>query len=186
MNQNNQTLEPASFLDLWQSKLFLGQEFLTWLWFRAEFSAAPIDIPGCGQVELWFENRLDLEANSQSYERRTVTCQTPAADWSEAYCALKAGKKLIKGRLRIRTDLFEWGLTLTADTLSPQAVKFPKTFTDKSDDETAGEFLDRVARVIELNTIIEGLFNHFLTLRLAQPVWADELNKMRRWVKAAL
>ena len=35
----NEAREPAVFLDLWREKIFLGREFLTWLWIVSEIES---------------------------------------------------------------------------------------------------------------------------------------------------
>lgn len=42
--------ETATFLDLWLDKLFLGQEFLTWLWMKSEANGHYFDIKPLGKV----------------------------------------------------------------------------------------------------------------------------------------
>lgn len=188
------TLEPAAFLDLWQEKYFLGQEFLTWLWIESEINGnllniKPIDSPAISReafppaIELWFENRLTLESG-EGGEKKSVTCQTPGSEWAEAHSALRHGKKLTRGRLKVRTEEKEWALTLIADTLTPQAVKFPKTFTEgeEEDDSEIGRFMERVALLNELTAIVQALYLQFLNARLS-PDWdKKELPRLNKWL----
>lgn len=187
-------LEPAAFLDLWQEKYFLGQEFLTWLWIESEINGNLLNIKAIDgapiardafptAVELWFENRLTLESG-EGGEKKSVTCQTPGAEWAEAHSALRHGKKLTRGRLKIRSEEKEWALTLIADTLTPQAVKFPKTFTEgeEEDDSDIGRFMERVALLNELTAIVNSLYSQFLALRLS-PAWDKEsLPRLNKWL----
>ncbi|MDR0881839.1 MAG: hypothetical protein LBP55_04785 [Candidatus Adiutrix sp.] len=183
---NETMLEPAAFLDLWQDKLFLGQEFLSWLWITSEINGNLLNLKGkdCPPaVELWFESRLTLEAG-EGNDRKSVTCQAPGAEWAEAHTALKRGKKMVKGRLKIRNEEKEWGLTLAADTLTPQSVKLPRTFAagEEEDDTEAGRFLERAALLKELLAIVESLFRQFLEVRLS-PEWERaELPRLNRWL----
>lgn len=188
------SLEPAAFLDLWQEKYFLGPEFLTWLWIESEINGnllnlKPLENSGLPRdsfppaVELWFESRLTLESG-EGGEKKSVTCQTPGAEWAEAHSALRHGKKLTRGRLKIRTEAKEWGLTLIADTLTPQGVKFPKTFTEgeEEDDSEIGRFMERVALFNELTAIVQSLYLQFLELRLS-PQWDKKtLPRLNKWL----
>ncbi len=183
MFEDNQ-LEPAAFLDLWQEKLFLGQEFLTWLWMNSEICGNYLSLGERGAVELWFESRLSLESG-EGADKKSVTCQNPGAEWSEAYTALRRSKKLARGRLKIRVEEKEWSLTLSADSLAPQGVSFPKTFThgeDEEDESLIGRFMERVALLNELNAIIEALFGQFLQLRLSS-AWSEKvLPELNKWL----
>ncbi len=196
MSNDAYAVEPAAFLDLWEEKYFLGPEFLTWLWINSEINGnllnikpmavngqAPESFPSA--VELWFESRLTLESG-EGLEKKSVTCQTPGAEWAEAHTALRQGKKLTRGRLKIRTEEKEWGLTIAADTLTPQAVKFPKTFTEgeEEEDSEVGRFMERVALLNELTAIIESLYRQFLELRLSQDWTMTELPRLNHWLEA--
>lgn len=188
-------LEPAAFLDLWQEKLFLGQEFLTWLWIVSEINGNLLNIKPAASsgsngenfpsaVELWFESRLTLETGEGGH-KKSVTCQTPGTEWDEAHTALRRGKKLTRGQLKIRTEDKEWGLTLSADTLVPQGVKFPKTFAaaEEEEDTEIGRFMERVALMNELLAIIGALYHQFLELRLSSEWELKELPRLNRWLE---
>ena len=43
-------LEREDFLELWSDKLFLGHEFLTWLWLRTEENGRAMTLPSGAEV----------------------------------------------------------------------------------------------------------------------------------------
>lgn len=183
-------LEPAAFLDMWQDKYFLGQEFLTWLWIYSEINGNLLNIKPQGDIELWFESRLQLESG-EGGDKKSVTCQVPTAgrsevsyEWAEALTALRRSKKLTRARLKISVDSKEWSLSLAADTLTPQGVKFPKTFTEgeEEEDSAAGQFLERVALLNELISIINSLLKQFLEIRLSSEWEMTELPRLNKWL----
>ncbi|MDR3038252.1 MAG: hypothetical protein LBV21_03015 [Candidatus Adiutrix sp.] len=173
--------EPAAFLDLWRDKIFLGREFLTWLWITSEINGNLLNLKPQGAVELWFESRLTLESG-EGAGRKIVICQDPDSKWAEALTAVKEGKKVARGRLRLRTEEKEWGLTLSADTLTPQAVKFPRTSDSKEGDSGPGLFLERAALLTELVGLINSLCRQFLELRLTEAWAAAELPRLNKWL----
>ncbi len=196
MDEDRLLLEPAAFLDMWREKYFLGQEFLTWLWIVSEINGNLLNLKPFGpagperemlpgSVELWFENRLTLESG-EGGDKKSVTCQDPEAKWAEAHTGLKRGKKLTRARLKIRTEDKEWGLSLSSDTLTPQAVKFPKTFAsgEEEEDTESGLFLERVALMHELMNIVGSLFRQFLDLRLSPDWEMTELPRLNKWLAA--
>lgn len=176
----NEAREPAVFLDLWREKIFLGREFLTWLWIVSEIESHLLNLKPQGAVELWFENRLTLESGEGS-GRKVVICQDPEAKWAEALTAVREGKKIARGRLKIRVAEKEWSLTLNADTLAPQAVKFPPSPEDGEQDGP-GLFLERAALLAELIGLIESLCRRFLELRLTEAWAAAELPRLNKWL----
>jgi hypothetical protein len=179
------------FLDLWQETIFIGQEFLTWLWLASEVDNR-FELADGMSVEVWFENSLRLESGHGD-SKRQLTCQTAKEtarhEWAEAFMAVMLAKKVNSGRIRVRTDDREWSMTLPADTLSPKSIKMPPMPEPPPGEAgspaavLAGQFLDRVALLAELTGIVEALLSHFLDLRLS-PKWTEEeLPRLRGWLQ---
>jgi hypothetical protein len=174
---------PAVFLDLWREKVFLGREFLTWLWMTSEIHGNLLKLKPKGEVELWFEDRLTLESG-EGAGRKTVVCRDPEAKWAEALTALREGKQVTRGRLRLCTEDKEWRLTLNADTLTPQAVSFLKGLPEADDTDGSGLFLERTALLGELVSLIESLCRRFLERRLSEAWAAEERPALNKWLAA--
>ena len=176
------------FFELWQEKMFLGEEFLTWLWLCSEIDNG-FAADGGPQVEIWFENSLKLQSG-QGPSKKSVTCQNAGkengSEWPEAFTAVMRNKKVINGRLRIKSEEREWSLGLPADTLCHKSAKLVAGAEFKDDDDgkltKVGALLDRVVYFTELTNTIETLLGMFLKLRLS-PEWAsEELPRLRAWV----
>jgi recombination associated protein RdgC len=181
--------EGVDFLDLWNDKMFLGEEFLTWLYLASESGGGAVRLPGGDAVELFFENSLKL-SSGQGPSKRSVAITTPVEpadpDWDEAYAALGNNKKVTRGTLRIKSEGREWRLSLPSDTVSPQGVKLAavKDAAETDDLGQAGLFLDRVGLMSELLDILEALFASFLAIRLS-PAWeTDELPRLEKHIAA--
>jgi len=182
MPESSEAREPAVFLDLWREKVFLGREFLTWLWLTSESSGHLLKLKPQGEVELWFENRLTL-TSGEGTGRKTVICRDPESKWAEAFTALREGKQITQGRLRLRAFDKEWGLSLYAETLAPQTVDFPRGLVE-AEDQAADLFLERAALLKELLGLIEALCHQFLERRLS-PAWTDEeLPRLNKWLSS--
>jgi recombination associated protein RdgC len=180
-------LEGMIFLDLWQDKMFLGQEFLTWLYLTSERDEHIFELENGMQVEAWFENSLQL-TYGQGPNKRSVSITTPEdprdPDWDEAYTALGNNKKVTKGTLKIKCEDRQFRLTLPHDTLSPQGLKFStvKDTTESDDLGKAGKFLERIATTADLFSILEGLFNLFLSQRLTEAWEEEELPRLKEYL----
>jgi recombination associated protein RdgC len=172
-------------LEKMQETRFLGQEFLTWVWYRSEINSQLLDIPGTGPVEVWFEDRLSLESGSGN-SKQQVTCQGKDLDLAEARTALKEGKKVSQARLRLGVDGQEWRVTLKAEGLELGSVKTPKTL-DPDEEEPEGlngRLLERVALTQVVIRILDGLYSDFIQVRLGETWEKDELPRIRRWLRA--
>ncbi|MDR3155454.1 MAG: hypothetical protein LBW85_14605 [Deltaproteobacteria bacterium] len=180
-------MEGIDFLDLWNDKMFLGEEFLTWLYLASESGGGTVKLPGSHSVELFFESSLKL-VSGQGPSKRSVSITTPEEpsdpDWDEAYAALGNRKKVARGTLRIKSGAHVWRLSLPSDSVSPQAIKLTavKDSAESDDQGRAGMFLDRVGLVSELLNILESLFAAFLKIRLS-PSWeTEELPRLEKHI----
>lgn len=175
-------------VDLIVEKRFLGQEFLTWLWWKSEERGGSIDIPGSGDITVVFEKHMLLESGEgESTEK--IVCTGLQAELQEARTGLRMGKKLEQARIVIGHNDYEYSFTLAAALMEFRNVRLPKTETtenDKSDspEEIEGMILERVYLFEELIKLVNALFKMFLDMRLSA-AWRDELQKIRGWVAAS-
>jgi hypothetical protein len=180
-------MEGRDFLELWTGKMFLGEEFLTWLYLASESAGGTVRLPSGEAVELSFANSLRLSVG-QGPAKRSIAITTPEEpadpDWDEAYTALVNRKKITRGTLRVRSEGREWRLSLPSDSISPQGVKLTAVKDAAESDSTgqAGLFLDRVGLLAELLDILEALFSSFLQIRLS-PAWeTEELPRLEKHI----
>ena len=171
-------------VDLITEKRFLGQEFLTWLWYKSEERGGTIDLPGSGDIKLIFEKHMLLEyGEGEAHEK--LICRGLQTELHEARTGLLVGKKLEQARLSLAQGDFEWSFTLTATLFELRNVKCPKTMAAAEDeaDPLAQEAatLDRLGMIETVAHTVDELFKMFLQIRLGAG-WTDELGKVRAWV----
>lgn len=174
-------------VDLIVEKRFLGQEFLTWLWYKSEERGGPVDIPGMGDIIVVFEKHMLLEyGEGESFEK--IICQGLQAEMKEAHTGLKVGKKLEQARILIGRGEYEWNVTMTGSMFDFRSVKTPKTMmaSEESDDPAAaeGRILEKLGHYEEIMSIINELFRLFLKLRISEN-WQNELTGIRNWIQQA-
>ncbi len=174
-------------VDIISEKRFVGQEFLTWLWWKSEERGGSIALPGRGDVIVVFEKHMLLESGEGESSEKIV-CTGLQAELQEARTGLQMGKKLEQARILIGHGNYEYSLTLSGALLEFKNVKLPKTEAtenDKSDnpEEVEGMILERVFLFEELVSIVNDLFRVFLERRV-NPGWSDELAKVRDWVSS--
>jgi hypothetical protein len=171
-------------VDLIIEKRFLGQEFLTWLWYESEKRSGVVDIPGIGDVVVVFEKHMLLEyGEGESFEK--LICQGLQAELKEARTGLKVGKKLEQARILIGRGEYEWNLTLKGSMFDFRSVRTPKTMTtaEESDDPSAveGRMLEKAGLYEEVLHLVDELFRMFLKLRISGE-WEQELAGIRVWI----
>lgn len=174
-------------VDIISEKRFLGQEFLTWLWFKSDQRGGTVLLPDRGDVQVVFEKHMLLEyGEGEAHEK--LICRGLQTELQEARIGLLMGKKLEQARIRLAHGDYEWYLTLTASLFEFRSTKVPKTLSEgeENDDSLAfeGKILERVGMIEEVTRIMDELFAMFLELRCG-PGWDEELINLRKWVHSA-
>jgi recombination associated protein RdgC len=170
-------------VDLIEEKRFLGQEFLAWLWFKSEERGGSIELPERGDILVVFEKHMLLEYG-EGPESEKLICRGLQTELREARAGLALGKKPEQARIRIGSDDFEFGITLTAATMEFRSVRLPKTAgTEDGDDAEGfeGQALERISLFEEGIDLVNELFRLFINIRTSSG-WSDELIKLRSWV----
>jgi hypothetical protein len=175
-------------VDLITEKRFLGQEFLTWLWWMSEERGGMVNLPGQGDIVVVFEKHMLLEYGEADYSERLV-CSGLQTELKEARTGLRTGKKLEQARVQIVRGDYEFNVTLGATLFEFRNVRPPKTAASvsdngKSDEEMEGLILERIFLFEELTRIVNDLFRMYLNRRMSES-WKEELAKIRIWVHQA-
>ncbi len=163
-------------VQLIESTKFLGEEYLTWLWYRLEKQDGLFDI-GTGKVEVYFEDQLTLEARLSEAELNRLSGGSPSES-TEAREALRRGKRVAKVKVRVVKEGREWQVTMAAQTLGLSGIKIPAVLGEAEDDR----FYERMYLIEELEGILRGLYGQFLAVRLDEKAWDAEVTRVRTWV----
>lgn len=172
-------------VDLIVEKRFLGQEFLTWLWFKSEERGGTVSLTGAGDIQLVFEKHMLLEyGEGEAFEK--IVCQGLQAELNEARTGLRMGKKLEQARIHLILGDHEWHMTLKASLLEFRSVKPPKTMAEseegEGDEALEGRLLDRIGLLETAEKTVDGLFRMFLEVRLSPSAWQQELASIKNWI----
>lgn len=174
-------------VDLIAEKRFVGQEFLTWLWWKSEERGGVVALPGDGDVVVVFEKHMLLEYG-EGDSNESLICRGLQTELQEARTGLVMGKKLEQARIQLAYNDYEWNFTLAAALMEFRNVKLPKTGGDAengdSREDREGMVLERIYLFEELVKIVLELFRAFLRLRVSDQ-WREELLKVREWVLKA-
>jgi hypothetical protein len=158
---------------------FLGEEFLTWLWFRWETDGGEFTLPGGRVVGVALDDFLSFSAKSDDETEQTLRRGLPTRT-AEARTALRQGNRLKRARLLLAEGSRQWSATLDAPTLTLTGVKLPEDAEEcESDvDRTA----DRSANWLALHEIVQALFGMFLRERLQPDYKQAGAERQARWM----
>jgi hypothetical protein len=142
---------------------FLGEEFLTWLWFRWETDGGEFTLAGGRVVGVALDDFLAFAAPSDDETEQTLRRGLPTRT-VEARTALRQGHRLKKARLLVAEGSRQWIATLDAPSLTLTGVKLPDDAEEcENDVDRTG---DRAANWLALHEILQALYARFLRERL--------------------
>jgi hypothetical protein len=172
-------------IDIIAEKKFLGQEFLTWLWWKSEERGGSVSLPDQGDIKIVFEKHMVLEYGEGEANEKLI-CSGLQTELKEARTGMFIGKKLERARIRLEHAQQEWSFTLAAGLMEFRNVRLPKTAVSEGDaannpEEKEGMILERIFLFEELIRLVNDLFRVFLHIRIGSQ-WREELSKIREWV----
>ena len=168
-------------VDRIETTRFLGGEFLLWLWFSRDVLDGVLEIPGQGVVEVALESTLLLVDPLADKERVNIRGLDPLGSL-EAEQALLRGKLPRRVGLRFTFEQSEGVAQLDAASLALSGVKLPALLSEGEEEH----FHERMRLLEQLHDLVQGLYRHFLSVRLAPRWQAALLPAMREWLRGEL
>jgi hypothetical protein len=158
---------------------FLGEEFLTWLWFRWETGGGEFTLSGGRVVGIALDDFLAFAAPSEDETEQTLRRGLPTRT-AEARTALRQGRRLKKARLLVAEGSRQWSATLDAASMSLLGVKLPEDAeeVETEPDRTA----DRAANWLALHEIVQALYGAFLRERLRPDYASTAGERQAQWM----
>lgn len=164
---------------------FLGEEFLTWLWYVIDrrydlLEALDSDITG-----LEIGHRMVLQNRKPNEGVETLTIKGENADLKEAVMAVKKGAMVAEVHLIYRTGEMEWQFTLKGESLNISNLKTPDNAPVDSDDAIEGAVIDKVYLYSRVTQLVEKLFQQFMRIRIGDGWNKNEVPDIRKWLQSA-
>jgi hypothetical protein len=167
----------------YQRYRFLGDEFLTWLWFTIENEPGlfrSVD-PDCASLEIG--NRIVLEnRKTKSVER--ITIKGDDAGLEEGRVALRKGALVSEMVLLFKTGEYQWEFALKAETLSATNPRVPGPSAPQSPEQMDGFILERYEFIDKILKFIENSFGHFMRLRISTKWSSKHVPVIRKWMQS--
>jgi len=163
--------------------LVLGQEFLTWLWFRSSTGGIFNDTSG-NPFSVSMEQRIVVQGGEGDHVE-TASVSGLDSELREARMGLTTGKKVTRALLRLERGPEEWQVSLKASDFSLGSLKTPKIEkSDRDDADPDALLLEKLYLVESCLELIDALYAAFLQVRLDAAAWKEEVVGLRQWMKA--
>jgi len=162
---------------------FLGDEFLTWLWFLIETdqNAFKAIDPDCSALEIG--NRIVLEnRKTKSVER--ITIKGDDAGLEEGRLALKKGALLTELSLIFKTGEYQWEFCIKGESLNLSNLKTPGPTLPQSPEEMEGFLLDRTGQIDKILNFIEIIFKTFVCARVSNKWSTKIVPSVKKWIRS--
>jgi hypothetical protein len=160
---------------------FLGDEFLTWLWFVIEQDPSVFRNADPDLTSFEIGNRIVLEKkHKKSFER--ITIKGEDAGLEEARMALKNGALVAELNLVYRSAQQKWQFTLKGESLNLSSLITPKIAAPESPDEVEGSVLEKIFLYDKILQFLEKLYKTFIKLRTSNRWQSHETSLIKKWL----
>jgi hypothetical protein len=163
---------------------FLGDEFLTWLWFVIEQDPAIFKGMDPDLTSFEIGNRIVLEKRKkESVERITIKGEN--ANFEEGMLALNKGALVAELNLVCRTIEEKWQFTLKGESLNLSGFKTPKIAPLESPDDLESAILEKVFLYDKILQFLEKLYKHFIKLRTSNNWQSRVVPLIKKWMRSS-
>ncbi len=162
--------------------IILGQEFLTWLWFRSETQPEGFTDKNGQPFAFSLEQRIVVQGG-EGEMLETASVSGPLSRLREARLGLQTGKKVTRALVRFAQDDLIWQTVIKDEDLSLGSFRAPKVEHDQNDDPDA-VFLEKMYLMETGLGLLDACYAHFLHIRLS-PEWNTEVREVAAWMAGA-
>jgi len=161
--------------------IVLGQEFLTWLWFRSDTSPAFPAPDGGGEFTVSMEQRIVVQGG-EGDALETASVSGVMSELREARLGLATGKKVARALVRFVRGSEAWQMTLKAGDFSFGSLKTPDVERgDSRNEDQDAVFFEKIYLTELCLEFFDAVYSAFLHIRFS-PEWDEETRRVAAWI----
>ena len=160
---------------------FIGEEFLTWLWYLIDNSQNRFNSFDKEIDSLEIGNRIVLENRKKETTER-ISIKGDGASLEEGILALKKGALVTELSLKYRSNNNEWKFVIKGESLSLSSLTTPATPLPETADDLEGFVIEKAYLYERVIKFIENAFNNFIKLRISDSWNKSERLLVHRWI----
>ena len=160
---------------------FLGNEYLTWLWFTLENERKLLNQFDKDLTNLEIGNRLVLE-NRHGESLETITIKGDEAGLEEGILALKKGALVNDLNLLYRCGNQTWQFNLKGESLNISSLKTPDSGKIENKEDIEGAVLEKIYLYDKIVSFVERTFLYFIQTRLSENWEKIDVPKIKEWL----
>ena len=162
---------------------FLGNEFLTWLWFMIETDQNRLRRYDPDLVSLNIGSRLVLE-NTRNNAKETITIKGEDASLEEGLLALKKGAVVTEIHLSYKAGDQRWQFSLKGESLNISNLKLPEAGPVETPEDLEGAVIEKAYLMEKVIGLVNNLFSHFIKLRVSNKWRNQTVSRIRKWASS--
>jgi len=162
---------------------FLGNEFLTWLWFMIETDQNRLHRYDPDLVSLNIGSRLVLE-NTRNNAKETITIKGEDANLEEGLLSLKKGAVVTEIHLSYKSGAQHWQFSLKGESLNISNLKMPETGPVETPEDLEGAVIEKAYLMKKVIGLVNNLFFHFVKLRVSDEWRNQTVSRIRKWASS--
>ncbi len=163
---------------------FLGEEFLTWLWYVIDNDFKLLRQLDKDLATLEIGNRMVLVNRRDHDTGKTVTIRGDHTGMDEGMLTLRKGGMVAEMHLIYKAGDHEWQFSLKGESLNLSSLKVPATGTVESRDDIEGAVIEKIDLCNKAVGLINRLYGHFIKLRLGNDWNRNIVPSVRQWINA--
>lgn len=160
---------------------FLGEEFLTWLWFVIDQDPTVLRKADPDLTSLEIGNRIVLEKRHKKALER-ITIKGENAGLEEAMLALQKGALVAELNLIYRSAQQKWQFTLKGESLNLSSVKTPKIAAPEGPEDMESAVLEKIFLYDKILQFLEKLYKTFIKLRTSNSWQNRVVPLIKKWM----
>ena len=164
-----------------ESLAFLGEEFLTWLWFKIETDGGEFELDQGRHVGVSFDDFIAFAPRDGDESEHTLRKGAPSRS-VEAAASLRNGRRLTRARLILAEGDAVWHVVLDGPTMNLLSVKLPDDDPEAADADERS--LERVQAFLTLRGTLARLYRQFLLERLDEGYLTSGAEAQANWMAA--
>ncbi|MBT3175583.1 MAG: hypothetical protein HOG03_04455 [Desulfobacula sp.] len=162
---------------------FLGNDYLTWIWFLIETDQNISSLLNSKDVvTLEVGNSIVLENKLGDKSKEKITIKGDQAGLEEGTTALKKGAYVTQINLVCKINEDEYRFTIKGESLNITGLKTPKTDLSTKENEIEGVVLEKSFFCFNIFKVIDTLFLNYLEQRTADEWNIKGLQDIRNWI----
>ena len=160
---------------------FLGNEYLTWLWYLIENETRKLNHLDKDLTSLEIGNRMVLE-NIHGEAVETITIKGDEAGLEEGILALKKGALVNEINFLYSCGDQTWKFNLKGESLNISSLKTPETGKIENKEDIEGAVLERIFLCDKVVEFVEKSFHFFILTRLSDDWQIKVVPQIKEWL----